>query len=1041
MHFVHPLRSLLALVVITSAYAATRPTSAAETDISFNRDIRPILADRCLACHGFDAKKRQGDLRLDNFEGATAKIDDHQAIVPGNPDKSEFWKRIITTEAEELMPPPKSKKTLSAAEKQLLKRWIEQGAAYQKHWAFEPPAKAPVPKAETTTENPIDAFLQVRLKQVGLTNSPEASRETLIRRVSFSLTGLPPTLAEIDQYLQDKSPDAYEKMVDRYLASPKFGEEMARHWLDVARYADTHGLHLDNERQTWGYRDYVIKSFNDNKPFDKFTIEQIAGDLLPNATKEQITGTGFLRCNVTTSEGGSIDSEFLYRYAVDRTSTVISTWLGLAGGCCVCHDSKFDPITMRDFYSMYAFFYSNADPAMDGNATLTRPTIRMSSPDQDTQLAAIDAKAAAAQKSLQEQIDKFEYCDPADAKPPKESEKVEAIWLEDDFPAGAKVESTPGKRTQWITAEQGPVHSGKRALKRTADGIGQDFYASGAAPLTVPQNGEFFVYVYLDPQNPPKAVMLQFHKTEWKNRAVWGDYEAIQWGAPNTVERVAAGELPKGEEWHKLTISAEKVGLKPGDSITGFALTQFGGTVYWDKLGITGQINPATDPAHSFAAWRKAQAGKDTPGAPADIAKLIKQGPGKKIGDADAKKLRNYYLEYVCADTKAQLAEFAKPVDALRRERDELEKKLPSTFVFNDLPKPRDAFVMMRGAYDKPGDKVEPATPAVLPVMKQANPERATRLDLANWLVARENPLSARVTVNRFWQQFFGVGLVKSSAEFGSQGELPSHPELFDWLAVTFQDDGWDVKKLVKRMVTSQAFRQASKIPPALLAKDPENRLLARGPRFRLDAEQIRDNALFVGGLLDFTMGGKGVNTYQPPNIWEPVGFVGSNTRFYKQDTGSALYRRSIYTFIKRTAPAPFLVNFDAPNREQSCIRRERSDTPMQALQLMNDVQHFEAARALAERILTEGGASAEDRIRFAYRVILSRTPTAGELAIVGKQLARHQELFAKDEAAAKQAIMHGESKPKIADKPVELAAYTMIANTLLNLDETINRN
>jgi hypothetical protein len=622
---------------------------------------------------------------------------------------------------------------------------------------------------------------------------------------------------------------------------------------------------------------------------------------------------------------------------------------------------------------------------------------------------------------------------------------VETVWLEDAFPDGAQVAVHPGGHpTMFVgTGQGGPVFSGKLALKRTGKGIAQDYYNAGAAPLDIPPQGKVVAYVYLDPANPPRSVMLQFHKGGWLHRAVWGDFNAIPFGTPNTTQKINMGPLPAMGQWVRLEVPAETVGLAVGDQISGFACTQFDGTVYWDKVGIVGRSNPATDPQRSFLVWWKRAAGKDTPGAPPDVNEIAKRGPGENVKPEDEKRLRTYYLQTVCVDTKPQFVVTMDEVAQLRSEREALDKTATTnTFIFKDLPKPRDSFVMIRGAYDKEGEKVEPAVPAFLPPLKQADPKvRANRLDLANWIVADENPLTARVTVNRFWQQFFGVGLVKTSHDFGSQGELPSHPELLDWLALEFRDQGWNVKDLVRLMLNSATFRQSPRVSPEIYAKDPENRLYARGPRFRLDAEQIRDNALFVSSLINLEMGGKGAKPYQPANIWEPVGFSGSNTRFYKQDSGPALYRRSIYTFYKRTAPPPFMANFDAPNREQFCTRRERSDTPLQALQLMNDVQHVEAARALAERMITEGGTTPIDRIAFAYRTVLSRRPDAAEAALVEGQLKTHLARYEKDPAAAGKLVTQGASKPRAGLAPAELAAYTMVANTILNLDETLTRN
>jgi len=1034
---------LLALCAVMSAAASeAAPKQTLPKTIQFNRDVRPLLSNTCFACHGFDAKKRKGKLRLDTLEGAMADREGGKAIVPGDLKKSLVWERINSKDPEEMMPPTASHKTLTDFDRELIKRWIEQGAKYEKHWSFESVHKPETPSAKVKPKNDIDAFIFAMLEEKNLKPSPEADKETLIRRVAFTLTGLPPTIAETQAYLDDSSNDAYEKMIDRYFASPHYGEEMARHWLDVARYADTHGLHLDNEMEMWPYRDWVIKAFNNNEKFDQFTIEQIAGDLLPNATKEQIAATGFNRCNVTTSEGGSIDAELLYRYAVDRTATMTQAWMGLTGGCAVCHDHKFDPISAKEFYSMYAFFNSAADPGMDGNSLLTAPTIKLSTPEQDKKLAEFDAKIAEKQKQLDEESAKIVYVDPASITPRPPAETKDNVWLDDDFPAGAKVQSS-GAPIQWVTAESGaPVNTGKRSLKRGDKGLVQDFYEGGAAPLTVPPEGKFFVNVYLDPKDTPKAIMLQFHKGGWNHRAVWGDYDAIPWGAVNTNERVLIGPLPEVGKWARLELPTTKLGLNPGDQITGFAFTLTGGTVFWDTFGVSGRSDPAADPARSFEAWWTSRAGKDTPGVPGDVAGALKDGPKKEPKPEIKKKLLTYFLQSICSDTKPKLAEFTGAIEQIKKDKEAFDGSIPSTFVFRDLPNPRDSFIMMRGQYDKPGEKVEPGTPAFLPPLKKEKPDgRATRLDLARWLVSPDHPLTARVTVNRFWQQIFGRGLVKTSGDFGSQGTPPSHPELLDWLAVDFRENGWDVKRLLRMMLTSATFRQSSRVTPDLVQRDPENRLYARGPRFRMDAEQIRDNALYVSGLINLDIGGKGVKPYQPPNIWEPVGFAGSNTRFFKQDTGVALYRRSLYTFLKRTAPAPFMSNFDAPNREQTCVVRDRSNTPLQALQLMNDVQHVEAARGLAQRMMLEGGATPADRIAFLFKTVLSRKPAADELAILQQELDAHLSRYQKDAEAAKKLIAAGETKPKAELNPSELAAYTLVASTVMNLDETLNRN
>ncbi|HEV3339843.1 MAG TPA: PSD1 and planctomycete cytochrome C domain-containing protein [Pirellulales bacterium] len=1029
--------AVLWLAVSGNLLAETRQT------VRFNRDIRPIMSDTCFKCHGPGTRK--AELRLDLPGEATKPAQSGAVpIVPGKPEESEAVRRVFSADEGDVMPPPEAHKSLSAEQKELFKRWVEQGAVYERHWSFEPPQKPPVPQIDdpsASVRNPIDAFIAERLKREGLAMAPEADRETLIRRVSFALTGLPPTLEEIDLFLADGSADAYERMLDRYLDSPRFGEEMARHWLDLARYADTHGLHLDNERQMWPYRDWVVRAFNENRPFDQFTIEQLAGDLLPGAARDQLVATGFIRCNVSTSEGGSIEEEWIFRNALDRTTTVAEVWMGLTAGCCVCHDHKFDPLATREYYSLYAFFHSAADPAMDGNALLTGPTLKLTSPEDEKKLAALDARIADLQKQLDETSAGLAYTDPATIEPRPPAEAVEQVWFDDDFPAGGRVFASPGHPTTYVTAADGRVLSGNRALKRVDKGLAQDV-CEGTPPLAVPPQGKLFAHVWIEAQDPPKTLMLQYFKRGWLHRAVWGDYEAIQWGQAGTTERVLVGPLPEVGRWVRLEVEAKTLGLNAGDQLTGFALTQFGGTVFWDKAGVTGMNDPATDPRRSLAAWWKQETGKDTAGAPPEVNQLIKAGPDKMPPPEQHKKVRDHYLQAVCTDTRPQFEPLTKELAASKTQREAYEQSIPSTFIFRDLPQPRESFVMLRGQYNKPGDKVEPDVPGVLPALAKDDPaRRASRLDLARWLVSPEHPLTARVAANRLWQQMFGVGLVKTSYDFGSQGELPSHPELLDWLAVWYRENGWDTKKLLRLLVASAAFRQSSKAPPDLWKRDPENRLYARGPRVRLDAEQLRDNGLFVSGLLNPAMGGKGVKPYQPPNIWEPVGFVGSNTSRYEQDHGPALYRRSLYTFFKRTAPPPFMANFDAPNRESFCTRRERTDTPLQALQLMNDVQHFESARALAGRLLKEGGATPAERIGYGYRLVLSRRPAADEVAIVEELLTKELTRYQQNGEAAKQAVRNGESPPQAGLPEPELAAYTLVANLLLNLDETLTRN
>ncbi len=1037
------------LVALAASVGAAAPLDARAQErdrVGFNEHIRPILSNTCFACHGQDAKQRQADLRLDVAESALADRDGTFAIKPGDPSQSALWKRITSNDPDFMMPPPSSNKMLTDEQRQLIRRWIEQGAVYQKHWAFERPVAAEPPSVQdrAAVRNEVDQFLQERLEREGLAPQPDADRETLIRRVAFALTGLPPTVRQVDAFLGDTSSDAYERMVERYLDSSHFGEEMARHWLDVARYADTHGLHLDNERQMWAYRDWVVQAFNDNLPFDQFTIWQLAGDLLPNPTPAQLTATGFNRCNVTTSEGGSIAPEFLYRYAVDRTSTMVQTWMGLTGGCAVCHDHKYDPLSTKEFYSLYAFFYSAGDPAMDGNINVTAPFLKLP---EDGEQAALDAATAAetdARRRLEDAGAAAEYGDPADQDPAPAPLAVRDVLIDDSFPLGATTRNTSRNAADWVTDPDFGAKSGRRVLRQANPQFHQDIVQNLLQAVIVPADARFEVWVRTDPRDPPRAVAVEFGN----RRAVWGDPEAF--AEEQRKEPIVLGDLPPVGVWTKVELTAESVGLKEGQPLNNLALQEAGGVAYWDEFAVSGTVRPPNDPQQSLAAWRKAHKGKSPADVPAELQSALKEGPEKEISEEHLAKLRAFYLAYVARPVNADLAERRRAWEEARAARMVADEAIAGTFIYRDEPQPREAFVMIRGQYDKPGDKVEPAVPAILPPLTRESPEnRPTRLDLARWLVAPEHPLTARVAVNRFWQQFFGTGLVRTSGDFGTRGELPSHPELLDWLAVRFQESGWDVKALVRLLVTSAAFRRDSRVAHAgsgpdaqsVRVADPDNRLYARGPRFRLDAEQIRDNALFVSGLINLERGGRGALTYQPPNIWEPVGYSDSNTRYYLQEHGAALYRRSLYCFLKRTAPPPFMSNFDGPNREQPCSRRERSNTPLQALQLMNDVQHFEAARALAERTLADGGGTTATRIEYLYRTVLARRPDAEELSLIMEAIDVQRRLFAADPQGAEQAIRVGESPPRNVAPATETAAWTLLSNLILNLDETVTRN
>ncbi len=1030
-------RCFLATLIILAGLVM-QPAVAAKVD--FNREVRPILSENCYTCHGPDSGKRKAGLRLDLKEDALARLkSENFAIVPGHPEKSSLVERLLTKDEDEHMPPVKTGKHLTPAQIEILRRWISEGAEWQGHWSFIKPERPELPEVKHAgwARNPIDQFILARIEKENLKPAPEADKATLLRRVTFDLTGLPPTPAEVDAFLRDRKPRAYERVVDRLLAAPRYGEHEARFWLDVARYGDTHGLHLDNERSMWPYRDWVVGAFNRNLPFDQFTVEQLAGDLLPNATREQKVASGFNRCNVSTSEGGAIDEEFYVRYAVDRTETTGVVWLGLTLGCAVCHDHKFDPVSQKEFFQLYAFFNSLTEKAMDGNALLPPPVMKLPTQDQEAKLAKLREDLAGTETRIREEAAKINYTEPEKRAPVMVTNPAaDFVWVEDEFPKGAKVEASgEGGAVKWVEGEK--VHSGKRAIKRTDKGLAQDFFTQAAQPLLVGKNAKLFAYVYLDPTNPPKAIMLQYYTSDWLHRANWGDEDAIPFGDKSTSKKLLLGALPKTGEWVRLEIDAAKLDLKAGAKISGMAFTQFDGTVYWDHAGIFTSTPQEDFSSVSQLAWEALEKAKEKKDLPKEVVGALKADAEKRT-EAQKASLREYYVANIYPPARVTFEPLVKERNDLSKQRDELESSLAATMISEDRETAREAFLLRRGQYDQPGDRVVRAVPAVLPPL--AASQTTNRLDLARWLVNPEHPLTARVTVNRFWQQFFGIGLVKSAGDFGSQGEWPSHPELLDWLATEFIRTGWDVKKLGRSMVTSATYRQSSVVTEELLRVDPQNRLLARGSRFRLDAEQIRDNALYVSGLLIEKMGGKGVKPYQPSGIWEAVGYTSSNTAKFEQDHGEALYRRSLYTFWKRTAPPPYLTTFDAPSRERYCTRRERTDTPLQALVTMNDPAYVEAARHLGAKMLRYSPHAAK-RLDYAFRLVTARHPSSEEKSVLKETLKRCEAKYQGDCEAAKKLISVGESPVDAKLNPSELAAYTMVASLLLNLDETLNKN
>jgi hypothetical protein len=1022
---------VLAIVALTNH-------GLADESIDFSRDIQPLLSNNCFQCHGPDEANREAGLRLDTKEAAFKPLESGvTAIVPSKADQSAIIARIVSTDPDERMPPPDSGKKLSDADVAMIRAWVESGAEWGQHWAFVKPEKItpPAPNEQWQPVNAVDLFIHQALKQQGLTPESEADRPTLIRRASLDLTGLPPSVVELDQFLGDQEPGAYERMLDRLFASDRYGENMARLWLDAARYGDTHGLHLDNERSIWPYRDWVIDSFNQDMPFDQFTIEQLAGDLLPDPSVRQRVATGFNRCNVTTSEGGSIDDEYYARYAVDRVETTSTVWLGLTAGCAACHDHKFDPLTQREFYQMFSYFFSLTERAMDGNALLPPPVLKVPTSQQSTSQTELNASLTIANADIEEAVTGLSYADAWSDKPLGDLEQREQVWIEDALPAGAKPAGDGPSTWNFVSAPDHPVHSGEKSSTRTGAGLTQHFFTEATDKLAIRENDRLFAYVFLDPKNPPETIQLQFNDGSWEHRAFWGADKGHGAGR-NNASNLSQGELPELGKWVRLEVAATDVGLKPGTELNGWAFTQFGGTVYWDRGG---SISTALsdEQMRSQFAWEQFRKVVKAPALPADLQKVLDIEADKR-DEAQKKLVTRYYLEHVNPDTKAIIEKPTTKRDKIQKELADLDKAIPATLIMQDRPEKRQAHILVRGQYEQKGDPVDAGVPTwLLPGTESTS---NNRLGLAKWLVDPAHPLTARVTVNRYWQQFFGVGLVKTAEDFGIQGEQPSHPELLDWLAIQFIESGWDIKATQKTLLMSATYKQSSRVTDTKLAIDSENRFLSHGARFRLDAEVIRDQALSISGLLVPTIGGKSVRPYQPAGLWKPVGFGGSNTSVFTQDKGDGLYRRSMYTFWKRTSPPPTMSAFDAPNRETCQVRRARTNTPLQALVLMNDVQFVEAARKFAERVMLEGGESSEEKLIWAFRSVNARAPSASETASLLGMLVGYREEFAKDLEAANGLLKTGESARNEGLEVADLAAWTMVVHLILNLSETITK-
>jgi hypothetical protein len=1183
-------RIVTLLALASSSLLGLSVAVAADRTVDFNREVLPILSDNCFACHGPDEEERMARLRLDRHEDVIAMNRfGEQPVVPGDPDASLVIERIMATSPRDIMPPPSTGKVLTAEQIETLRRWVKEGAHWEEHWAFVAPERPALPEVSDPAwpRNEIDTFIMDRLDREGLQPSREADKATLIRRASLDVTGLPPTPQEVDAFLADSRPEAYGELVDRLLASPRYGEQMARYWLDAARYADTHGYHIDAERSMWKWRDWVIDAFNENMPFDQFTIEQLAGDLLPEPTLDQKIATGYIRANLSTGEGGAIEDEYRAMYAFDRLETTATIWTGLTMTCARCHTHKYDPITHHEYFELFSFFNNLDEPVMDGNKPNPDPFLKLPTPEQSERQAwlrdviagnqekldapdpALDTaqkdweqgwraaltaeldllmpeSVAATRRSQLQVLDDRSIVSKAGqteretheltVKPPAgrfAALRLEVLPSESVPDAASAPENAASFRLTGVEAdvvrpanEDGEAPAPERlhlnrawANSRDADhepGRAIDGKAdTGWSPdRSVAGDAQGIVLAFPEPREIPEGSELRLRlRYEMKGDlaapdrfrlGLLGDGPAAAWlnppkppvwhvVGPFPSRGVAAGLTQEYPPELEIDLKASYEGVREeikwharGDITDGrpyLLVNELHGVhgVYYLHREVTMpearpvEISVRADDV--FKIWvngdvvgertAKEQLGE----GPLRLTVDLREGPntflvkvvnlqgaahftfhqdldtpdrltpelagrflaGGPLTGPEATAARNYFRRVTSPEWK----ELATQVALWREENNLIEQAIVTTMIAKERAEPRETRILIRGEYDQPGEVVGRGVPAILPPMPEDAP--LNRLGLAQWLIDPAHPLTARVTVNRLWQQFFGVGLVKTAEDFGVQGERPSHPGLLDWLATEFVESGWDIQHIQRLLLTSASYRQNSRTTPELIERDPENRLLARGPRFRVDAEVIRDTALALGGLLVEELGGRSVKPYEPPGLWEAVSF--NNSQKYVQDIGDSNYRRSLYTFWKRQSPPPGMLLFDAPTREYCVVRRPRTNTPLQALALLNDPQFVEASRAFAQRILLEGGDCHDSRITFAFRSATARPPQPGEIDVLRSLLEQQQAEFEQDRTAVDKFLAVGAFEADAALDPVDLAAWATVANILLNLDETLMKN
>ncbi|MBX2843164.1 MAG: DUF1553 domain-containing protein [Flammeovirgaceae bacterium] len=1039
--------------------------------IDFNFHVKPILSDRCFACHGPDKNKQEAGLRLDTEEGAYTVLAENPgkyAVVKGNLGKSEVYHRIISEDPEMVMPPPESNLTLSAEEKAIIIKWIEQGAKYKPHWSFIKPENHPLPvvKKEGWVANEIDRFVLNKLESEGLSPSEKASRETLIRRVTFDLTGLPPTIQEIDAFLSDNSENAFEKVVDRLLESPHYGERMAVEWLDLARYADTHGYQDDGMRNMYPWRDWVIKSFNENLPFDKFLTWQMAGDMLPNPTREQILATGFNRNHMQSQEGGIVSEEYRIEYVADRTNTLGKAFLGLTLECSRCHDHKYDPISQKEYFQLFSFFNNINEYGQIPYTGEASPTLILTTDEADSALAFIQKNI----KSEEEKLAEENYNEGfsrwlADLQENNQNKSIKFKGLIGDYPFDGfkKADKKFWLENKKSSKFKGKIEGYEEDHPKVIEGknkegfqlVGDSYLGFGKEIGEFDRHMPFSMSIWIKTLSDAlEGPILSrsgglFDGNRGYDLMLNKDgtlYASLNHTFPDNSIAILTKKSIPSKEWVQLTLTYD--GSSKATGIKIFA----NGELMASEIQVDNLQSSILHYGKEKRNWYGGQlsVGKrfeeTLDSAIVDEYKIF----NRKLSNIEVKALfdentsLNDYLDK--PDSKSDLLEYyllaldnayeenLQKLTELRGEENEVYTSQEEVMVMKELPKPRKSFILNRGSYDAPTDEVFPGTPAYIFPFPEDLPKN--RLGLAEWLLDEKNPLTARVIVNRYWQMYFGQGLVASSDDFGNQGDLPSHPELLDWLAVQFRGKNWDVKAMQKLIVMSNTYQQSSVATSELMEIDPANKLLARGPSYRMSAEMIRDNALAASGLLVRKIGGPSVKPYQPPGLWKQL--ATRNATEYVPQHGDNLYRRGMYTVWKRTSPPPSMISFDAAERNFCTVKRQKTSTPLQSLVLLNDPQYVEAARVLAENAINKGGDNIDDQITYAFRMLTSKKPDKKQLNLLKRLFNEEFIELSKYPEEAKKLVAIGEYKSDQSLDPAKVGAFTLVTNTLINFDEAV---